>query len=169
MVVTVNGSTDAKLDGPTSGTAKAAGSLDGAAAEEGHGGPTTSAHSLGGGSAGNSQRSLEADGGTWQLRGGPSTSARSLGAGSAGRSSMGSRRSLEGGRKLAGPTLRAPRFVVPPGQLVGICGEVLFSIQAHSTKFLPTWTAIPDFMEFAAMYLPGFMLLSPFPCCFRGL
>lgn len=163
MVVTVNGSTDAKLDGPTSGTAKAAGSLDGAAAEEGHGGPTTSAHSLGGGSAGNSQRSLEADGGTWQLRGGPSTSARSLGAGSAGRSS------LEGGRKLAGPTLRAPRFVVPPGQLVGICGEVLFSIQAHSTKFLPTWTAIPDFMEFAAMYLPGFMLLSPFPCCFRGL
>jgi hypothetical protein len=142
VVMTANGSTDAKkLDGPTSGTAKAAGSLDGAAAEEGHGGPSTSARSLGGGSAGNSQRSLEADGGTWQPPGGPSTSARSLGAGSAGRSSVGSRRSLEAGRKLAGPTLHAPRFVVPPGQLLGICGEVLFLILAHITVFLPTLTA----------------------------
>ena len=162
--MTVNGSTDAKLDGPTSGTAKAPGSLDGAGAEEGHGGPTTSARSLGGGSAGNSQRSLEADGGTWQPQGGPSTSARSLGAGSAGRSSVGSRRSLEAGRKLAGPTLHAPRFVVPPGQLVGICGEVLF--RAHITKFLPTWTAYPNFHVNRCHIYP---VLSPFPCCFRGL
>ena len=37
-------------------------------------------------------------------------------------SSTGSRRSLHRARK--GPTLQALRVVIPPGQLVGICGEV---------------------------------------------
>ncbi len=85
---------------------------------------TTSARSLGRGSGGGSRRSLEAEGGPWQPPGGPSTSARSLGAVSTGASSTGSRRSLEAGRKHAGPTLQAPQFVIPAGQLVGICGEV---------------------------------------------
>lgn len=85
-------------------------------------GPSTSSRSLGGGSAGGSRRSMELG----DPPGGPTTSTRSLGAVSAGGSSArGSRRSLEAGRRAAGLTLRAPKFVVPPGQLVGICGEVL--------------------------------------------
>lgn len=88
-------------------------------------GPGTSARDLGGPSAGGSHRQLEPGRASEDGPGGPSTSTRSLGVGSTGGSSAGgSRRSLEAGRRAAGPTLRAPRFSVPRGQLVGICGEV---------------------------------------------
>lgn len=46
----------------------------------------------------------------------PAASRRSLA------SSAGSRRSME--VKYKGPTLQAPMIAIPPGQLVGICGEV---------------------------------------------
>jgi hypothetical protein len=50
----------------------------------------------------------------------PTTSFKSLA------SSAASRRSLE--VKYKGPTLQGPHIMVPPGQLVGICGEVWSSL-----------------------------------------